>query len=85
MMASFFAGLRRLGRCDFSESAPAVLPASPVEHCPAAGSLEPRRFAEPKLTRGSASATVVAPVVRLGACQFCLDDPDAVSAGFVTA
>jgi hypothetical protein len=28
---------------------------------------------------------VVAPVVRLGACQFCHDDPDAVSAGFVTA
>ena len=43
-----------------------------------------RRFA--KVNRNwHASATVVAPVVRLGACQFCHDDLDAVSAGFVTA
>jgi hypothetical protein len=31
------------------------------------------------------AALQVAPVVRLGACQFCHDEPDAVSAGFVTA
>jgi hypothetical protein len=45
----------------------------------------PPRQGEPKITRGSAPATAVAPVVRPGACQFCRNDPEALSAGFVTA
>jgi hypothetical protein len=36
---------------------------------------------EPKFSRDSASAPVVAPVVRPGVCQFCCNDFDAVSAG----
>jgi hypothetical protein len=44
-----------------------------------------RRFAKVNRNWQRFSHCGFAPVVRLGACQFCHDDLDAVSAGFVTA